>query len=254
MPGPLNDAGSEILPTGTYTWWFWNVTELTSLSWTLNIDKRTAGQGYFWSHEFYFADGGGGGYVGLQDNGDYQASPDAGLEITQMVLFSVAGGALQATLGDFQPPVGEVSPGFDGNVPDAFSIHAEYPWSICETYQLRLWVDGTDAEGDFWLAASITDPVTQTASVIGRVLISAGVGGISPETGMWTEHWQTNDGVQMSSCAAQAHSSTVFGYPIANESVDAAQYQDDFGTLQCPTSRFTILDAGIRQEMGVGGP
>lgn len=74
------------------------------------------------------------------------------------------------------------------------------------------------------------------ARSIGRIQIAAQTGGLSPGTVSWTEHWQTNDGVPMSSCAAQAYASAVFGYPVANGATTVDSFSDD------ERSRFQRMD------------
>jgi hypothetical protein len=247
-PGPLCSAGSRIAPTGTYSDWFWPAVTggLRSYEWTLNIDFEPPVDGYFWSHQFGFANPGhSAGYVGLQAHG-YFAPPTGGFQRTKMALFSVGPGAIAAEPG-VPPPDGYAKSGFDTD--DGWSIHIKYEWVPCRKYALSVRHLSDESRGQ-WYGAYVRDTATGVETTIGRMLVPSTWGRLGSQSVMWTERFS---GRAMTTCADQEHGSAVFGFPTANGgSVRYSGTGEHFyNPTACPNSRFTHLTSGVRQEMGV---
>jgi len=248
---PMNPAGAGVGPTGTYSDWTWPAVEggLESLEWTLGIESEPT-DGYFWSHQFAFAgESGVGGYAGLQMNGGFQADPPSGpVEVTKMALFSIAGPAITAELGDVAYPDARVYGDFDGG--EGWNIHVKYEWLPCRTYALRVAEVDLDADGNIWYGGYVRDLVTGDEIYLGRILVPAAWGGFATWSVMWTERFGP---AALTDCAQQAHAVATFLAPTGNAGTVVADGPNDhfYDPPSCPSSRFTAVAGGVRQEMGV---
>jgi hypothetical protein len=245
--GPISVPGGDVGPTGTYSDWFWPAEPaLSSFEWQLAIESEPP-DGYFWSHQFAFEVE--GGYVGLQQNGAYQADPPGGpVEVTKMALFSIAGPAIAAETGDVPYPDGRVYGDFDGAA--GWNVHIKYNWLPCRVYQLRIVKLSTETGGNVWWGASVRDTVTDVDTLIGRILVPPGQAWLSDWSVMWTERFGPS---ALAECSQQGHASATFGRPTANGgAIEPRSTTNQFSDpLHCPNSRFSEVPGGVRQEMGV---
>jgi hypothetical protein len=261
-PDAFNTAGVSVGATTLSTDWYWPE-PVDSLEWNLVIENETETNGYYWAHKFSWV-GGLSGYFGLQAFGGYQVKPPSklgasdGSSVTfeKMALFWVAGpptaGELGDITGDDNARVAEVpEPGAT-----FLTINAKFPWVPCDLYHLSVAKDMTDASGDVWYGAWIDDETTHVRTFIGRILIPASWGQLSPATSTYTQRIDNANQQKappVVTCSDLEPTSAIFGTPTANDGqILPVNRKNNFGTpLRCPTSRFTILPEGIRQEIGL---
>jgi hypothetical protein len=244
--GPVSGSGVDVAPTGIYSNWFWPDTALTSFEWQLGIESEPA-DGYFWAHQFAFAVE--GGFVGLQQNGAYQADPPSGpIQVTKMALFSIAGPAIAAETGDVPYPEGRAYGEFDGA--PGWTVHIKYDWAPCRVYLLRLVKLSTEADGNVWWGGYVRDTATDVDTLIGRILVPPEQGYLGTWSVMWTERFGPS---ALTECEQQGYASAIFGTPTANDGAIAPSVADHrfSDQLHCPNSRFSPVAGGMRQEMGV---
>jgi len=238
-----------ISPTGTYTDWGWPENP-SRMEWLLAIEQEPADDGYFWAHQFGFAGpGADGGYLGLQQHGAFQADPPSGpVEKTKMAVFSIAGASIAAELGDIPYPDARTYGDFDGGA--GWNIHVKYDWVKCRPYRLEVGQNGTDDDGNLWYGGWVTDTVTHEKTYLGRILIPKDWGLFNTFSVMWTERFGYG---ALGTCADLQYSSVIFGFPSGDDGAITPTKGDDhfYNPPSCESSRFTDLELGVRQEMGV---
>ena len=251
--GGLNPPGDTVMPTGTYTTWYWPQSSegFDSFEWLFGVDRDPANDGYYWPHQFGFAgDETGLGLLGLQAHGLYRADlPDGPIVVEKIAVFAVRGGGLDAALGDILYPDARVH---DDAENDWWTIHARFEWVPCRAYEMRVArVAGGDGE-DTWYGGFIRDTETGVESEVGRILIPAAWRGLGDLSSMWSQRFGHQ---AMTECSTQEHSSVLFGIPTANAGDLAPEDSVDrfSNPAACSSSRFTRGTSAVRQEMGVGG-
>ncbi len=251
----FNFAGPEIGSSGTSTDWSWPE-PIDSMRWKLMIEHErplrnpdgTSTEGFYWVHQFAFVDGVAGRF-GLQAEGAYSSVPGSVLEFTKMAVFWLSGPPLDAELGDIPFPDARVAqtPAAGANW---YTIHAKFFWEPCHVYELTFAPDSTDEEG-IWYSAWIDDTTDDTLTLLGRMLLPADTGALSPLSIFSTQPIEF--GTNFASCSEGAHASAVFSAPeTVDGSVRATLSTNRFSEpIRCPTSRFSRTRDFVRQELGV---
>src|SRR5690606_21980437 len=113
-----------------------------------------------------------------QAEGAYSSVPGTVPEITKMAVFWLSGPPLEAELGDIGFPDARVAqtPAAGANW---YTIHARFPWEPCHVYELTFASDSTDERG-IWYSAWIDDTTSGTLTLLGRMLLPADTGALSP--------------------------------------------------------------------------
>jgi hypothetical protein len=250
FPGLPNSRGVALGTTTTNTDWFWP-RPLESIEWELLIEREHVTDGYFWAHQFGFAETPVGGFIGLQMNGGYRPDPPEGdHETADMVLIWIGGPPVTAELGDIPFPDArtylESARGLEW-----WTIHAKVELEPCVTYGVRFGQESVAPGGDVWYGSWLRDGATNTETFIGRILVPASWG---PLNGFTTEITQRIDYDPPVSCSEAEHSSAVYGTPSANGGLlRPTDHKNRFDSeLRCATSRFTELPGGVRHELGLG--
>ncbi len=247
-PGPTNPAGTDIAMTNTYTDWFWPG-PMDMLEWQVEVERDNLTDGYMWAHQFGFV-ASGGGFTGIQVNGGYSADPpDGPYEITNMIVFWIAGPPIRAELGEIAYPDARIAPNTARGL-DWLTIHARYTLAPCHTYRLRAGRESVDVTGDIWIGAWILDTTTGIELMYGRMLVPKDWGQLSSLSTEWT----TRVGYrELTTCADAEPASGFLATPTANGGVVLpTDHNNRFDSPpHCPTSRFTNLPGGVRHEVGL---
>jgi hypothetical protein len=255
-PGRLNAAGPELGATETSTDWTWS-RPASGVKWTLMIERdivRPKGaispqSGYYWAHQFSFEQG-AVGVLGLQAEGIYEPDPtDKSVrEYTKMLAFWLSGPPTEAELGDIAFPDARVAPDTAVGI-SWLTIHVKFDWQVCHTYEMRVAPDLTEAGGDTWYGAWITDLDTSEKTYIGRMRMPAAQGQLVPYSISRTSPIE----YPISSCDDPQHSLAVFGAPTdLDGNLLATVHTSRFSVpTRCPTSRVTDFGIAVRHELGV---
>ena len=261
-PEPVNQAGPSIGTTTPSTVWSWPA-PVDSMEWDLVIETDPQTDGYYWAHQFSWV-GGLKGYFGLQAFGGYQEDPTptatmpngSPVEFTKIALFWVAGQTLTGELGDITGSKNarvalQQEPGVT-----FLTINARYDWTACNVYRLRLARYSTEDDGSVWWGAWIENQTTNDITLLGRILVPSSWGQLQQFSTMYTARIDNAPGAAVSTCSEPEPASAIFGTPTANDGqVLPVDHQNGFPTpARCPTSRFTPLATGVRQEIGLRPP
>jgi hypothetical protein len=243
-PEALSPDGQSVAISITYTYWTWPST-LDSIDTDFTLESEFTNDGYLWTHKFDFV-GGGGGFLGLQERGGYQAEPLGEVEFTNMVVFWMPSTSLDAELGDVEyPEARAMVVSQDGSM--WRTIHVKYDFQPCHTYRLRVARESTTASGNIWYGAWITDGSERT--YLGRMLVPGSWGKIDTRTSTWSN--RIGYGSFML-CRDPEPASIFFGTPIGNDgTVMPTGFSNTFQPEACPTSRFTVFSNGVRQQIGL---
>lgn len=247
-PASLNRAGMNVGATATNTDWSWPQ-PLDSVEFDFAAEAEIGQDGYFWAYQFSFV-AGIGGLLGMQGNGWFQAEPPSGqIETVKMIQFWIGGPPLMAELGDVAFPDARVASESSSGVP-GLSIQTKFPWERCRVYRFRLGLDGSDAEGNRWYAAAVTDAETGVTTSLGRMLIPLDWGRLATSSTMWTHRFTLTPAT---SCNQIDYTSAVFGFPMGDDGdVEPLSYNNRFELpALCGSSRFTEFPDFIRHEVGV---
>jgi hypothetical protein len=248
-PSPL---GPILAPTETSTDWTWSTTA-DSIQWDLMIEQEVeqptpTSPGYYWAQQFSFVQG-VTGIIGLQAGGKYQADPpDGDVEWTKMAVFWLSGPPIDRDLGDIPYPDARAynQPAVGLNWT---TIHAKFEWEACHVYRMRFAPERTDAGGDTWYGAWITDRTTAKTTLIGRMLVPSDAGQISPYSISRTSPILR----EATTCEASPRASAVFGRPTAADGSRAhARRGHRFTTPSgCRRSGFVDFEDAVRHEMSI---
>lgn len=255
-PGPSSLVGASVGATETATDWAWPA-PVSSLKWDLMVEREVERasptspptSGYYYAHQFSFLEG-VVGFFGLQAEGGYQQDPPSSpVDFTKMAVFWLSGPPLAGELGDIAYPDARVAPATVAGV-SFLTIHARFEWQACRVYRLRVRPQATEADGSTWYGAFIEDTSTGVDTFLGRILLPADIGLISPFSVTRTVPIDFGDAA---SCQAQAPASAIFGAPTTDDgSVEAVLSANRFAEpLRCTSSRFTELAGAVRHELGL---
>jgi hypothetical protein len=222
-----------------------------SLEWELVIETDPPNDGYYWAHQFSFVNG-LTGFLGLQAHGGFQLKPTDRADFVKMAVFWVGGTSLTAELGDIQAPNARTMV-VNTRGTDWMTLHAKYEWTACDVYRLRLAKDGTDPSGNVWYGAWIEDRTTRDLTLLGRIGVPAEWGQLSRlSTTLTTRIDDKPMPVPVTSCDQPEYGSAIFGTPTANDGLLTPTHTSRFiDPPRCPTSRYTDLPEGVRQEIAV---
>lgn len=237
--------GTSTAPTVTYTEWTWPASP-DSLEWDVQVESDLRNDGYFWAHQFSFGDV--HAFMGMQANGRYSRDPpDTGPPITtNMVLLATEEMPAAAALGDEMPPNAHY---VNDSVTQWWTIHVRYEWKSCRSYHLRLWRESTEASGDSWYGASITDTEAGATTYLGHISVPTSWGPLAPKSTMWSNRigWQA-----LTTCNSAETGSAFFSTPTANDgTMRPESHASQFGENSCALSRIVEFSNGVRQELGV---
>jgi hypothetical protein len=260
--GELNPAGSpgDIGTTKLFSDWIWP-RAIESIEWDLVMETDPENDGYYWAHQFSFAEG-VPGYFGIQAHGGYQEDPTPtptmpiGSPVTfvKMALLWI-GGASDGEVGDIPFPDARAAFVNKGGV-DWMTLHAKFEWERCHLYHLKLARHSVSETGDNWYGFWIEDRTTNVETFIGRVLVPGSAGPILSLTTSFTNRIDDAPGALVLTCQDPEPASGIFGTPTANDGqiVPTARRDRFAEPTRCSSSRFTNLDNAVRQEMGVRVP
>jgi hypothetical protein len=250
-PGPVNRAGSELDATETFTDWTLS-DPVESLEWLLSIERdiehnEPAVSGYYFNYRFSFV-GGVAGIFGVQGEGLYQPDVPGMFDTTRMAVFWLSGPPLDAELGDIAYPDARVAP-ITANGVSWMTIHARFPWEVCHVYRFRVAPESSDAQGNTWYGGWIEDTTSGVTTFMGRMLLEAGSGLISPFGSSRVEPIEYGP----PTCNEPIPASAMFSAPSGNDgTVHPMLRTNRFGSpLRCPTSRFTDFEGAVRHELGI---
>lgn len=246
----LSASGDQIASTVTYTDWSWPA-PMSSVEFDIMVETETDNETVVWSYQFSFV-AGIAGLLGLQDQGLYQADPpDGAIVSSKIAMFWISGPPLSAELGDVSYPDARTAAEFSKGLPWT-SIHVRFDWEPCRAYRFRLALESTGPNGNRWYGAWVTDPVDDTTTFLGRMLVPAAWGELSAFSSVWTDRFST---APTTTCDAIEYSSAIFGAPVGDDGalrpgMTNSRFEDP---TRCPTSRITEFTAAVRHELGVGG-
>lgn len=255
-PGPLSVAGPTFGATETATDWTWP-SPVSSMQWDLMVEREIERpsptspptSGYYYAYQFSFLEG-VVGFIGIQAEGVYQQDPPSSpVEVTKIAVFWLSGPPLAAELGDIAYPDARAAPTSAAGV-SYLTIHARFDWQACRVYRFRVGPDGTEADGSIWYGAFIEDTSSGVETFLGRMLLPADIGPLSPFSVSRT--MPIEFGAQ-DSCEIPAQASVVFGVPSADAgNLEAARGGNRLAEPpSCPTSRFTNFAGAVRHELGL---
>jgi hypothetical protein len=260
-PGPFNLAGSELGASQTWTDWTLPA-PAAALVWTTMIEQdvpdRDAGTppvgGYYWHQLFSFVAGVAGRF-GFQTEGVYDSDPTT-LQVdayTKMAVFWLSGPPLKGELGDIPFPDARVATENAAGL-SWLSIHARFEWQVCHVYRQRFAPHSTEADGAIWYGMWIEDLTSQEEVFLGRMLLPADTGPISP---FMTTATIPFDFVPQTSCDMGQPVSAVFGAPMDADTGEVASHSTDRFVPRCASSRFTDFERSdgslnaVRHELAV---
>jgi hypothetical protein len=226
-------SGLVVTPTGTYTDLQWPPGTYSSFEWTLRVQRDPSPAGYFWAHQFHFAEG-DGGYLGLQTLGGDPAKPPG-----KVAIFSIWN-ALSADGPGYSGPFGGEGSGYTARI--------DYPWTVGRDYRLRIQRIDPAGEEAGW-GAWVRDEVTQHEELVGRIKVPGHWGLLSSTSILWTERYAG----EASSCSDLGFSEVSFTSPKANNgavvpSGTKNHLSDPPGS--CRNSKIEDLSSGVRHQMG----
>jgi hypothetical protein len=203
--------------------------------------------GYYWVHQFSFLEG-ISGRLGIQAEGFYQTDPpDSPGEFTKMAVFWLSGPPLEAELGDIQYPDARVAPETAFGV-RYLTIHARFEWQACRVYRFKVAPQSTETDGNIWYGAWIEDVEASSETLLGRMLLPGDSGPLSPFSVSRTVPIVFGE----QTCDVPKLGSALFGRPRTTEGdLQAEASTNRFVEPHCPSSRFTVFDSAVRQEVGV---
>lgn len=255
-PGPLNLRGAALGATETDTDWNWPESH-TSLEFDIMVEREiekdptatAATRGYYWAHQFGFAEG-ASGWFGMQAEGVYQrdlSDPET-REVTKMVAFWLSGPPVAAELGDIQPPDARIADITASSVTYT-TIHAKFNWQACRVYRFRIAQESVESDGNIWYGAWIEDVDAGLETFLGRMLMPADTGAFSKYSRSRTLPIEFRE---PDTCDIP-QASALFGIPHNEEGDIYAVGSNSFGDppLACPSSRFTVFPGAVRHEQGV---
>ena len=253
--GPASSAGLLFGVTETASDWTWPA-PVASLEWDLMVEREieraspTAPptSGYYYTHQFSFLEG-VVGFLGIQAEGGYQQEPPTSpVEFTKIAVFWLSGPPIAGELGDIAFPDARVAPAAASGV-NFLTIHARFDWQACRVYRFRVAPQAMEPDGSTWYGASIEDTSSGTETILGRMLLPADVGLLSPFSISRTIPIEFG---ALASCGAAAPGSVVFGTPSSDDGEEAALAANRFvDPLRCTSSRFTPFPGAVRHELGL---
>lgn len=211
-------------PQGTYSdWWlpdqpaegFFNLD-----GYIQPLNEPTVGPGqvpfaYFYSSQFGIVTG-DGGYIGIQKDANGKRA-----------IFSIWG-ASAANCADVP---GAICRPFTGEG-DGYQTMVPYAWVPGHRYRTRVWVQGSDAAGDWWVG-ELGDVTTGTAQVVGYIRVPHAYQWLKSYVINWVEWYAP----QAASCDQLPESTVLFGPPDGNGGgVHAGVPNNHYGTGACPSS------------------
>jgi hypothetical protein len=205
--------------------------------------------GYYWAHRFSFTEG-VAGHIGLQAEGGYQTDPpDSLIELTKIAVFWLSGPPLAAELGDIPYPEARVAPEAKSGG-NWLTIHARFDWHVCHVYRFRFGPESTNTDGSTWYGAWIEDTTDDVEVFLGRMLLPADTGTLTPFSVATTDPF---DFIVPTACNLADPVSAVFGAPSAiSEAQQASASTNRYGDEpRCATSRFTQFPHAVRHELAV---
>ncbi len=245
--GQLSPVNTELRVTETAT--DWSLTEpVSEMEWTITIEQDipTPNEeiGYYWHNQFSFVPGVAGRF-GLQSRGLYQETPTEVGTFTKIVVFWLSGPPLAAELGDIKSPDARTF-----EMPAAGlrwgTIHAKFDWQECHTYRFRVGIESTDADGNMWYGAWITDETTATVTFLGRMLLPKDTGLLSSFSSSRTSPIYFDPVV----CADLKHVSAVFGAPTSGTQTASFVANHFMPPVGCARSIIGNFGELIRHELG----
>ena len=248
-PGLVNDPGPDTKATETATDWTWP-TAMTSLEWELMVEREIVRptssspptSGYYYAHQFSFQ-GGNPGVLGIQAEGGYDEEPGQRFVFTKIATFWLS--ALDAELGEISGPDARIGTDTAAGI-EYLTIHARFEWEACRTYRFRFAPHSTEADGSTWYGAWIVDVDAGDETFLGRMLLPATAGQLSPLTISRTMGIDFGNGCEI------AHGSVLYGTPTADDGALMPLGNNRFAALLgCPSSRFTTFEGAMRHELGV---
>lgn len=243
-PEAPNPDGQSVGISTAYTYWSWP-SQLDSIETDFTIESEFTKDGYLWTHQFDFV-GGGGGFLGLQARGGYQAEPLGEVEISNMIVFWMPSTSLDAELGDVPFPDARAMVVLQSGS-QWRTIHVKYDFEPCHTYRLRVARESTTASGNIWYGAWINDGAERL--YLGRMLVPAAWGRIDIRSSTWSNRIGYGT---FTRCSHPEPASIFFGTPVGNDgSVVPDGYANTFDPVECPTSRFTTFSNGVRHQIGL---
>ncbi|AFE06217.1 hypothetical protein COCOR_05148 [Corallococcus coralloides DSM 2259] len=176
---------------------------------------------YFYAAQFAFKTGGDAGYIGIQTD------PNG-----KRAVFSIwgANGATCSNVsGAICQPFSHEGVGYQTMVP--------FNWVAGQYYRVRVWQNGADAEGEWWLGVIINDS-TQTETVVGRIRVPWGRNWLSGSIINWVEWY----GPGTDNCTQLTSSTVYFAPPKGNA-----------GTLTAPPPYNTTGQGPCASDVSVYG-
>lgn len=259
-PEPVNAAGADLDGTNTATDWTWPE-PVESVEFDLMVEKEVEqlNRGAYWAYQFSFLEGASGavegasGWFGMQAEGVYQEDPSdmTMTEITKIAVFWLSG-TIDAELGDIPFPDARIAPS-PPSTPSGVeyqTIHARFDWQPCHVYRFRLAPHSSEDDGSVWYGAWIEDLDAQDVTFLGRMLLPADSGALSPFSTSRTLEVSYSE---PTACFEAAQASAIFGTPHNVEGdVIASEHSNRFSEpFGCPSSRFTEFEDAVRHEIGV---
>jgi hypothetical protein len=259
IPGEVNEPGSEfdIGTTKIFTDWIWPKA-IESIEWDLVIETDPEVDGYYWAHQFSFAEG-IPGYFGLQAHGGYQEDPTptpsmptgSRPSFVKMALLWIRG-APEGEVGDIPFPDARAAVVTTGAV-EWMTVHARFEWEACHLYRLKLAKHSVSEDGDNWFGFWIHDRTTDVQTFFGRVRVPGAAGQFLNLSTSFTNRIDDAPGPTVVTCEDPEPASAIFGIPSANDGqlVPSGSRPRFADPPRCPSSRFTELVNGVRQEIGL---
>jgi hypothetical protein len=251
--GMRSTLGDGIAVTETST--DWSLPEpTTGMEWTLTIEREVPPVtpetvGYYWHNQFSFVPG-IAGRIGFQAEGFYDPKTGApgSTEYTRMVVFWLSGPPLDAELGDIPFPDARVATESAVGL-DWQTIHAKFDWQVCHTYRFRVDIESTEANGNMWYGAWITDETDSVVTFLGRMLMPQDVGLLSTLSSTRTS--PIRFGIT-TSCDQLYQTSAIFGAPTSVDGQRSVRVADHFfQPYGCRQSLIADYDDAVRHQLSV---
>lgn len=210
---------------GTYSWWDMPSGPHYNLDSHIfvgnNIEPGQPYLGWFFSHQFWPANGSPGGYIGIQ------------VDSRKKAIFSwwgAVGSRCSTVVGAECGPFSGEGSGQRTLIP--------YNWKTGVDYRARVWIESTLADGRAWWIGAIADMSTNVETVIGRILVPATYGWLDSGVN-WTEDY----GPDKPSCANYVQAVVFFRRLLGNANTTEAYWPpaNDVHTAPCPS---TIVNWG----------
>lgn len=229
-------AYAAVSVDGTYTWWSWPTVPdgYSVFEWSVTPEQEAPGaNGVFWAHQFR-TQYGEGGYFGIQNRG----SDPTG----KIAIFSLWD-ALDATSPEYAKP-------FTGEG-TGYSVRIRYNWVEGRTYVLKVYLDYSDASGNWW-TATIQDAATGAVATVGSIKVPSSWGRLTDWSVMWTEEY-----IGLESCSELYPTRVRFGTPRADGGVLPLSHRNVLASENNPTKAYcpgsSVIDVpdGVRHWIGV---